>query len=189
MSLVNETLNLPADKQMTFTHVHNGFLNAAVDGGISRHRWRALALLAAPVNRRSQQGSQVRDAIWQLPFHFCLSRSYVITGHVRDHVRPRCDRRCFHLPDDHDLLDCRNLAVSVGTGSGRSTLEDRRDCLEELEKRTLRPGRPQSDEIRYFMKAIVTGAAGFIGFHVARTACRAKALTLSQSIISTTIIP
>ena len=34
MSLVFETLNLPADKQMTFTHVHNGFLNAAVDGGI-----------------------------------------------------------------------------------------------------------------------------------------------------------
>lgn len=34
MTSVNEALGLPVEKYMTFTHVHNGFLNAAVDGGV-----------------------------------------------------------------------------------------------------------------------------------------------------------
>ncbi|MGH6861416.1 MAG: O-antigen ligase family protein, partial [Phyllobacterium sp.] len=46
MIAVNKALNLPPNKQLSFTHVHNGFLNAAVDGGILGILG-VLALLAA----------------------------------------------------------------------------------------------------------------------------------------------
>ncbi|PSH61313.1 MULTISPECIES: O-antigen ligase family protein [Phyllobacterium] len=78
MSLVFKTLNLPADKQMTFTHVHNGFLNAAVDGGILGILG-VLSLLAAPlIAARSKEPGPGRDLATAISL--LLVTSYVITG-------------------------------------------------------------------------------------------------------------
>lgn len=78
MSIVNETLNLPAEKQMTFTHVHNGFLNAAVDGGILGILG-VLTLLAAPViAARSKEAGPGRDLATAIAL--LLIAGYVITG-------------------------------------------------------------------------------------------------------------
>jgi O-antigen ligase len=78
MSFVYQTLNLPTDKQMTFTHVHNGFLNAAVDGGILGVLG-VLALLAAPlIAARSKEPGPGRDLATAISL--LLVTSYVITG-------------------------------------------------------------------------------------------------------------
>lgn len=78
MSVVFKTLNLPADKQMTFTHVHNGFLNAAVDGGILGILG-VLSLLAAPlIAARSKEPGPGRDLATAISL--LLVTSYVITG-------------------------------------------------------------------------------------------------------------
>jgi O-antigen ligase len=78
MALVYETLNLPTGKQLTFTHVHNGFLNAAVDGGILGVLG-VLALLAAPIiAARSKEPGPGRDLATALSL--LLVTSYVITG-------------------------------------------------------------------------------------------------------------
>jgi O-antigen ligase len=78
MPVVYEKLNLPADKQMTFTHVHNGFLNAAVDSGILGVLG-VLALLASPIiaarNKEPGPGRDLATAISLL-----LVTSYVVTG-------------------------------------------------------------------------------------------------------------
>ena len=78
MAIVYETLNLPVEKKMTFTHVHNGFLNAAVDGGILGILG-VLALLAAPVvAARSKKPGPGRDLATAISL--LLVTSYVITG-------------------------------------------------------------------------------------------------------------
>jgi len=78
MSRVNEILNLPPEKQMSFTHVHNGLLNAAVDGGILGVL-AVLGLLAAPIiaARRKEPGPG-RDLATAISL--LLVTSYVITG-------------------------------------------------------------------------------------------------------------
>jgi O-antigen ligase len=78
MPVVYEKLNLPADKQMTFTHVHNGFLNAAVDSGILGVLG-ILALLASPlIAARNKAPGPGRDLAITLAL--LLVTSYVITG-------------------------------------------------------------------------------------------------------------
>ncbi|MEK1886814.1 MAG: O-antigen ligase family protein [Phyllobacterium sp.] len=78
MSTVNEALNLPPEKQMTFTHVHNGFLNAAVDGGILGILG-VLALLVAPiVGARKKGPGPGRDLATAIAL--LLLSSYLITG-------------------------------------------------------------------------------------------------------------
>jgi O-antigen ligase len=78
MLVVYEKLNLPADKQMTFTHVHNGFLNAAVDSGILGIL-AVLSLLAAPtIAARSKEPGPGRDLVTAISL--LLVTSYVITG-------------------------------------------------------------------------------------------------------------
>jgi O-antigen ligase len=78
MTEVYKILNLPVDKKMSFTHVHNGFLNAAVDGGILGVLG-VLALLAAPLvaawRKESGPGRDLAIAISLL-----LVTSYVVTG-------------------------------------------------------------------------------------------------------------
>lgn len=78
MEKVNQALGLPADKQMSFTHVHNGFLNAAVDGGVLGILG-ILALLAAPIiaARRKEPGPG-RDLATAISL--LLVTSYVVTG-------------------------------------------------------------------------------------------------------------
>jgi O-antigen ligase len=78
MGKVNEALNLPPEKQLTYTHVHNGFLNAAVDGGILGILG-VLALLAAPIiAARSKRPGPGRDLATALSL--LLVSAYVITG-------------------------------------------------------------------------------------------------------------
>jgi O-antigen ligase len=78
MDKVNSALNMPADKKMMFTHVHNGFLNAAVDGGIIGLVG-MFALLAAPLiaawQKKRGPGRDIAIAISLL-----LVSSYVVTG-------------------------------------------------------------------------------------------------------------
>ncbi len=78
MEMVNNALNMPAGKKMRFTHVHNGFLNAAVDGGIIGLMG-LLALLAAPLvaawRKTPGPGRDIAIAISLL-----LITSYVVTG-------------------------------------------------------------------------------------------------------------
>ena len=129
MSIVNETLNLPADKQMTFTHVHNGFLNAAVDGGILGILG-VLALLAAPViAARSKEPGPGRDLATAISL--LLVTSYVITG-------------MFGIMFGHDATDAVFVYLTImicwidGTSTYLSVPEvaqharDRHDCLESL---------------------------------------------------------
>lgn len=78
MLAVNAMLNLPPEKHMTFTHVHNGFLNAAVDGGILGILG-VLALLAAPVAAlRKKEPGPGRDLA--VAIALMLLSSYLITG-------------------------------------------------------------------------------------------------------------
>ncbi len=78
MTTVDATMNLPADKQMTYTHVHNGFLNAAVDGGILGIL-AVLVLLASPVvAARTKEPGPGRDLATAIAL--LLVSSYVITG-------------------------------------------------------------------------------------------------------------
>lgn len=78
MSSVNAVLNLPPEKQMTFTHVHNGLLNAAVDGGILGVLG-VLALLATPIiGARQKEPGPGRDLATAIAL--LLLSSYIITG-------------------------------------------------------------------------------------------------------------
>ena len=78
MPAVNAMLNLPPEKHMTFTHVHNGFLNAAVDSGILGVV-AVLALLAAPLLAlRGKERGPGRDLATAIAL--LLLSSYVITG-------------------------------------------------------------------------------------------------------------
>jgi O-antigen ligase len=78
MSRVNEILNLPSDKKMSFTHVHNGLLNAAVDSGILGVL-AVLGLLAAPIiAARKKEPGPGRDLATAISL--LLVTSYVITG-------------------------------------------------------------------------------------------------------------
>lgn len=78
MNVVNSTMNMPDGKKMIFTHVHNGFLNAAVDGGLVGLLG-VFALLAAPLiaawRKKRGPGRDIAIAISLL-----LVTSYVITG-------------------------------------------------------------------------------------------------------------
>ncbi|MEP7457139.1 O-antigen ligase family protein [Phyllobacterium sp. SB3] len=78
MDKVNSALNMPAGKELSFTHVHNGFLNAAVDGGIVGLLG-ILALLSAPLiaawRKPSGPGRDIAIAVSLL-----LVTSYVVTG-------------------------------------------------------------------------------------------------------------
>ncbi|MBZ9654252.1 O-antigen ligase family protein [Phyllobacterium lublinensis] len=78
MSIVNQTLDRPAEKQLAFSHVHNGFLNAAVDGGILGILG-VLALLAAPIiAARMKVPGPGRD--FATAIALLLVSGYVITG-------------------------------------------------------------------------------------------------------------
>ncbi|MET3649722.1 O-antigen ligase family protein [Phyllobacterium ifriqiyense] len=78
MEKVNSALDVPGGKKLLFTHVHNGFLNAAVDGGIVGLLG-VLALLAAPLiaafRKKRGPGRDIAIAISLL-----LVTSYVVTG-------------------------------------------------------------------------------------------------------------
>ncbi len=78
MSRVNEILNLPPDKKMSFTHVHNGLLNAAVDSGILGVL-SVVGLLAAPIiAARKKEPGPGRDLA--IAISLLLVSSYVVTG-------------------------------------------------------------------------------------------------------------
>ncbi|MBA8901491.1 O-antigen ligase family protein [Phyllobacterium sp. P30BS-XVII] len=78
MRSVNEALELPVEKYMTFTHVHNGFLNAAVDGGVLGILALLLLLSAPIVAARLKEPGPGRDLMTALSL--LLVTSYVITG-------------------------------------------------------------------------------------------------------------
>jgi O-antigen ligase len=78
MEKVNSVLKRPPGKELAYTHVHNGFLNAAVDGGVIGLLG-VFALLAAPLvaawRKAPGPGRDMAIAISLL-----LVTSYVITG-------------------------------------------------------------------------------------------------------------
>lgn len=78
MQSVNRALDLPPEKYMLFTHVHNGFLNAAVDGGVLGVLALLLLLSAPIVAARLKEPGPGRDLTTALSL--LLVTAYVITG-------------------------------------------------------------------------------------------------------------
>ncbi|MBA8876868.1 O-antigen ligase family protein [Phyllobacterium myrsinacearum] len=107
MKAVNEALQLPVEKYMTFTHVHNGFLNAAVDGGIVGIIALLLLLSAPIVAARLKEPGQGRDLMTALSL--LLVTSYVITG-------------MFGIMFGHDATDAVFIYVTLLISSVSGTI-------------------------------------------------------------------